>query len=81
MKKEKFIILLSFLFCLCFISGSLNAYDDDEEMPADITGKIGQGLKTDEFEITVTSVTTAKTVGKMFFVSKAVEGAVFVIVK
>ena len=84
MKKEKYIALLSFVFCVSLIVGLSIACggsdSGDKASTASITGKVGQTLKTDEFEITVTSVSSSKSVGGEYFGEKASEGAVFVIV-
>ena len=81
MEKEKFVALVSFVFCVCLIVGlSIACGENSPKKPAAITGKVGETLKSDNFEITVTSITSSKTIGGGFVTEKAGEGAIFVIV-
>ncbi|RME92568.1 MAG: DUF4352 domain-containing protein [Candidatus Hydrogenedentota bacterium] len=47
----------------------------------EVKGKVGETIKTDDFEIKVTKVFTRRTIGSYFTKEKAAPGAVFVVVR
>ncbi len=79
MNQKKFQAGLAFTSVILLLIG-LSIACGGGSSESDLKGKVGEKIKTDKFEITVSSVTPRNSVGGEFINQKAGQGAVFVVV-